>query len=261
MLHKDTFDKVAELYAEARPGYPAALYADLAETADLRPGDRILEVGCGGGQATGALAELGGSVLALDPGGALIDAARARLADHRNIAFAVAPFETCPFEPGAYRLVASAQAWHWVDPALAYERAAAALASDGWLAIFGHVPLPPAEPLFSVFEPIFQRIAPDLWTPGAEHWYQPSGPIAGLVARSALFGPVRHRAYAWSQTLDTAGYMALCGTQSYFNLLSPNRRAALFDAMAEAIERHGGRIEVAYETHLHMAQTLDWRAV
>lgn len=260
MLHKDTFDRVAELYADVRPGYPDALFAEIAETAGLNAADRILEVGCGGGQATGALAALGANVLAIDPGEALVGAARAKLAGHRNIVFAVSPFETLPIEPGAFRLVASAQAWHWVDPARAYERAAEALAGDGWLAIFGHVPLPPDEPLFGAFEAIFRRLAPELWTPGAEHWYQPEGPIAGLVARSALFGPVAHHAYAWSQVLDTAGYMALCGTKSYYNLLPAGRRAALFDALAEAIERQGGLIEVAYETHLHMAQTLDWRA-
>lgn len=42
-----TFDEDAELYDRARPGYPSALYDDLAELAGARPGSRVLEVGQG----------------------------------------------------------------------------------------------------------------------------------------------------------------------------------------------------------------------
>lgn len=47
-----TFDEDAELYDRARPGYPPALYDDLAELAGARSGSRVLKVGCGTGQAT-----------------------------------------------------------------------------------------------------------------------------------------------------------------------------------------------------------------
>jgi ubiquinone/menaquinone biosynthesis C-methylase UbiE len=46
------FDEDAELYDRARPGYPTELYDDLAELAGVRTGSRVLEVGCGTGQAT-----------------------------------------------------------------------------------------------------------------------------------------------------------------------------------------------------------------
>ncbi|WP_374575209.1 class I SAM-dependent methyltransferase [Phenylobacterium sp.] len=258
MRHQHTFDTVAELYADVRPGYPHALIADLARTAGLLPGDRILEVGCGAGQATRDLAMLAGSVLALDPGGALIAQARRRVDGLGDVAFEAVSFENWTMRPGVFRLVASAQAWHWVDPNVAYERAAEALAPDGWLAIFGHVPLPPGPKFLGVFEAVFREVAPELWgRPTPETWYRPEGPIAGLVARSALFGPVLRRGYGWSQELDAAGYIALCGTKSYFNVLEPDRRARLFAALAQAIDERGGRIEVGYETWLHMAQKLD----
>ena len=51
-----TFDRDPELYDRARPGYPAALFDDLDA---LLPGKRLLEIGCGTGQATRVLAERG----------------------------------------------------------------------------------------------------------------------------------------------------------------------------------------------------------
>ncbi len=47
-----TFDRAALLYDEARPGYPEALFDDVVSLSRLPPGGRILEIGCGTGQAT-----------------------------------------------------------------------------------------------------------------------------------------------------------------------------------------------------------------
>jgi len=71
-----TFDQAAELYDRARPGYPPALFTDLAELAGVGPGCRVLEIGCGTGQATGPLAERGCQVVAVELGAALAAAAR-----------------------------------------------------------------------------------------------------------------------------------------------------------------------------------------
>ena len=119
MEQRDTFDAVAGLYGEARPGYPAAVYDDLWALADLGPDAAVLEVGCGAGQATGDLAARSGRVLAIDPGPNLIAEARARVASDK-VAYEVGRFEAFAPEARAYDLVASAQAWHWVDPAAAF---------------------------------------------------------------------------------------------------------------------------------------------
>lgn len=43
-LLRAIFDEAAELYDRARPGYPAALFDDLAEVTPLRPGSRVDKV-------------------------------------------------------------------------------------------------------------------------------------------------------------------------------------------------------------------------
>jgi hypothetical protein len=46
-----TFDRAADRYHRARPGYLDHLFDDLVQLAGLRPGDRLLEVGGGTGKA------------------------------------------------------------------------------------------------------------------------------------------------------------------------------------------------------------------
>jgi SAM-dependent methyltransferase len=52
MEQRFTFDQVASVYGKVRPDYPDALVDDVVSYADLKPNDRIFEVGCGTGQAT-----------------------------------------------------------------------------------------------------------------------------------------------------------------------------------------------------------------
>jgi SAM-dependent methyltransferase len=253
MQARDTFDHVAELYDALRPGYPAALFTDLSTTAGLAPADRVLEIGCGSGQATQGLADLAGPVLALDPGAELIRLARRRLADQPQVSFAVSSFEAFVSEPHAFKLACAAQAWHWIDPGLAFPRAAQALAPGGWLAIFGHIPMPPASPLLEDFQAVYDRVVPGVWGPTPESWYLPTGPVAGLIEASGLFGPVVHHGYAFTRTHTAQSFGDLFGTISHYNTLAPDRRAALLAGLQDVIVAHGGRYAMAYETHLYMA--------
>jgi hypothetical protein len=47
-----TFDQDAGPYDRARPGYPPALFDDLAELTGVGAGSRVLEIGPGTGRAT-----------------------------------------------------------------------------------------------------------------------------------------------------------------------------------------------------------------
>lgn len=257
MHARESFEAVAGLYAEVRQGYPAALFDDLQAMGVLGPASRVLEVGCGAGQATGDLARRAAQVTALDPGPGLVEAARARTAAAANVDFAVSAFEAFAAAPGAFDLVASAQAWHWIAPEASFPKAADALAPGGALAVFGHVPTPPAEPFFSAFAEVFARHAPDLWgRPPPQAWYRPEGPVAGLFAASGRFAPAEHRAYAWTWPTDVAGFGKYLRTDSGYRVLPEPERMALFEALAAAVEAHGGRIDLPWETHLYVARRL-----
>ncbi|WP_299141063.1 methyltransferase domain-containing protein [uncultured Tateyamaria sp.] len=75
------------------------------EAAVLRPGDRVLDVGCGTGasvlEASVRVGD-GGHVTGLDIADTMLDLARARLADHPNTSLIKADAQNHAFEPGAY---------------------------------------------------------------------------------------------------------------------------------------------------------------
>jgi SAM-dependent methyltransferase len=253
MEQRDSFDTVADLYAEVRRGYPAALYDDLAALAGLGRDASVLEVGCGGGQATGDLAARARHVTALDPGAQLVSQARARIAAP-NVDFVVSRFETYDAPPAAFDLVASAQAWHWVDPAIAYAKAAETLTPGGCLALFGHVPLPPTGPLNAAFKVIYDRHLPGAWgTPPPQAAYRPGALFDVGIDASGLFGPVTHREYAWTWRLDPQTFGRYLRTDSSYHVLPEARRFALFDDLAQALADQGGMFDSPWETHLYVA--------
>jgi SAM-dependent methyltransferase len=250
MEQRFTFDAIAALYDAARPDYPDALFVDVAAIAGLAPDDSILEIGCGTGRATQALARWGAPVLALDPGPALLDVARRRLAAFPNVRFAEATFEAWPLEPDAFGLVAAAQSWHWVAPHVRFVKAAAALKAGGFLAVFGNVAMPIAGPLGPALDRVFARYAPRFLEATRTDWYLPHGEAAKTFAAAESFGPAIHRRYPWTRRHSASDYVALMRTWSHFQLLGPAVREALAVAAGETIDAQGGALDVAYEAHL-----------
>src|SRR6266542_609432 len=129
-----TFDEDAERYDRARPGYPAALFDDLMTLAGLGPGSRVLEIGCGTGQATIPLAERGCEIVAVEIGPHLAAVARRNLGRFLSAQVVTASFEDWPLPPAPFDAVVSATAFHWLDPAVRVVKAADALCPGGALA-------------------------------------------------------------------------------------------------------------------------------
>ena len=73
------FDEAAPLYDEARPGYPDELFDDVVSLSGIPFEGRILEIGCGTGQATVPFARRGYHVLCIELGENMAALARRNL--------------------------------------------------------------------------------------------------------------------------------------------------------------------------------------
>jgi SAM-dependent methyltransferase len=254
MEQRFTFDQAADVYGRARPGYPDALIGNVVSYAALKPDDRILEIGCGTGQATKSFARRGFPILATDPGAEMLRAARAGLSEFGAVEFLETTFEAWPMERAAFRLVVAAQSWHWVAPEVRFVKAAEALSPRGSLAVFGHVPVGLPTPLHERFKDIYLRRT-GRWGPPPESLYLPNGPFAEWFADSGLFGPAEHRQYFWKWAHTASSYADFLCTRSDHRMIQPAIRDALLGDIAEAIDGHGGEFNLDYETHLYIART------
>ena len=96
-----TFEVAAEAYDRFMGRYSAPLSPQLAEFGGVRPGQRVLDVGCGPGALTGELVRRVGAeaVTAVDPSESFVAAAKAR---HPNVDVQLASAEHLPFDDGVY---------------------------------------------------------------------------------------------------------------------------------------------------------------
>jgi ubiquinone/menaquinone biosynthesis C-methylase UbiE len=105
----EAFGSPAEAYDRHVGRYGSQLAAGLIGAATIRPGQRVLDVGCGPGPLTSALANLLGAenIAAVDPSEPFVDACRARVpgADVRVGVAEQLPFGTGEFDATMAQLV------------------------------------------------------------------------------------------------------------------------------------------------------------
>src|ERR671931_916695 len=130
-----TFEEVPELYDRARPLYPPELFDDLVASAGLAAGSRVLEIGCGTGQATLPLAERGLEVVCVELGAGLAAVARRKLAGFPRVEVVHTVFQAWEAEDESFDAVVAFTAFHWVDPEVKYAKPARLLRPGGTLAV------------------------------------------------------------------------------------------------------------------------------
>lgn len=254
-----TFEEDAERYDRARPGYPAQLFADLAELAGVQAGARVLEIGVGTGQLTVPLAERGCEIVRVELGAQLAAVARRRLAPFPLVSLVVAPFEewSLPVEP--FDAVVSATAFHWIDPAIRVAKAADALRPGGTLATIAsdHIAGGSAA-FFDEVQGCYERWDPA--TPPRLH-LKPASDIpldSEEIDRSGRFDPAVFRRYEWETSYSSTEYIDLLLTYSGHRALEAEGRASLLACIGELIDvRYGGRITRRYLTQLRVARRRD----
>jgi SAM-dependent methyltransferase len=254
------FGEVAELYDRHRPTYPAALVEDLLAEGGPSRGDRLLEVGAGTGKATELFAARGAAVLAVEPSGEMAALARRRCAAYPGVEIVESDFERLELDGEDFPLLYSAQAWHWIDPAVRYQRARAALAPGGLLAVFWNRPAWGRSEIREALAAAYRRFAPDMRADAALHPENraPQGDedwAAEIAGAPGLEDP-RVRFYGWSQSYSSADYAGLISTLSDVQLLEPPARAGLLHAIESAILEHGGTLTMPLVTRLYTARAV-----
>ena len=252
---RQTFDTAAELYDRARPGYPATLFDDLASLACIGAGCRVLEIGCGTGQATLPLARRGSEITCVELGANMAAVARRNLADYANVHIEVGAFEDWQLPSEPFDTVLSATAFHWLDPATRVAKAAQALTAGGVLAtIDTHHVAGGTEDFFAAMQDCYEHWDPAT-PPGLRLQPADTIPFNTSERLEPYFDPPEFRRYEWNLDYTTQSYLETLLTYSGHIALPTEQREGLLACIANLIEsRHGGHITKRYLTELRVAR-------
>jgi SAM-dependent methyltransferase len=256
MTLRETFEEAPDLYDRVRPGYPEELFDDLACLVDLQSGSRILELGCGTGQATVSLARRGYEVVAVELGAGLADVARRKLAPFRAVRVVNAAFEAWPLPAEGFDAVFAATSFHWIDPAVRVIKSAEALRPGGALAVVStHHVAGGDEHFFAAAQRCYER-----WDPGT--------PPGGFRLPAAADVPSRpeeldadgrlhrvvFRRYERELRYSAREYRDLLLSYSGHRAMEPDAQRHLLSCVVRLIdEHHGGQIAKRYMNELAVA--------
>jgi SAM-dependent methyltransferase len=199
--------------------------------AELTPGARILEIGCGTGQITLPLAARGYVITALEPGDALAALAARKCRPYPQVEVVPTSFEAWPLQAGAFDLVLAAQAFHWIEPKYGCARAAAALRARGGIALVWYLDVSQSTAFWQATLPIYDACFP----PAA-----PGDP------------PLSDKVSWYEATLRESS--ELLNTFSDHRALREPHRTTFFRAITDTIARFGGEVRRLYETILIAAR-------
>jgi SAM-dependent methyltransferase len=221
---RETFGSLPELYDSARPPYPAELFIDLRS---LTEGNRLLEIGCGTGQATRALVAHGFDVTCLELSAELAGVAR------RNVPEAtIVVVDAERWRGPEFDVVAAFTAFHWLAPETRFATAAR----------FG--------PLLAVVHTHHVRNDDPFWvesqadydavTPSPDNRPPPlSAELPELEVDSQLYDVVERRRYPVEVEYAPDDFIALLGTYSGNIVLPETQRDELFTRLHARVAAQG----------------------
>ena len=195
-----SFGAAADVFDRARPSYPADAVDWILQSAPVD----VVDLGAGTGIFTRLLAGRG-NVIAVDPDPAML--AKITVPDVETL---VGTAEHLPLEDDSADLIVAAQAWHWVDEALAIPEAARVLRPGGWLAMTWNT-RDLREPWIRALRDVVED--------------SPAEKVADLLPElGTLFGPVETFETRWWRDTTREGLVDLVRSRSLFITSTPDEQ-------------------------------------
>lgn len=255
---KSWYSQVADAYNRARPRYSMQLVSRAVELAQVHRDAILLEVGCGPGTATTSFAQLGFSMVCLEPSLEASQLARQNCAHYPDVEVKNTTFEEWDLEPGKFNAVLSATAFHWIPAEIGYPKAADALQDKGSLILMLNMQAQPDYEVYQVLHQVYQIHAPSLGQYETRETQEKNFRSFGNFAiDSGRFQDLVSEELVCEVSYSVDDYLTLLSTYSPYIALEQEKRDSLFAGLREALEKKcGGSVEVSFLSGFHVARKI-----
>jgi len=241
------FGSTAELYEEARPGYPDKAVAWLIDQLRIGPGSRVVDLAAGTGKLTRMLMDSRATVIAIEP----IEAMRALLANTSPGSLAVGgEAEALPLRSGSVDALTIAQAFHWIDTPPTHAELARVIRPGGRLGIVWNARdrgVPWVDAVWSIMDRV-EKHAP---------WRNHEA-ISEAGRQLPGFSPFRSERFVLDHVITPDLLIARLASVSHMAVLAEGARQAVLREVRQILATHPDTrerqaLQVAYRTDCFVA--------
>ena len=245
------FNANAQAYDTYRPKCPTQVVEHLQQWAQLGPQDRILEIGCGTGQLTQALASWNRPVLAVEKGADLAALARKNCVAFPQVQVVTKDFETWQ-SPHCFQLITACQSFHWIDKITGFTKVHSLLAPSGKVALIWHLDVSQDTLFWQRTAPVYRTFFPDRidYVPLSQQVKE----YQLYLQEGDLFTDFKRQYFLWEVSYSTLDYLGLLSTFSTQGSLPPTERRQFFQCIGQVIEELGDQVTRKQLTVMLLAQ-------
>lgn len=257
MENKYIFGDDVQLYDMWRPRYHERVFETICDYARLNKNSRIIEIGCGTGQATEAMLKRGFQVHAIE--------ASDNMCKFVNQKFAIYPFEAenklfeeAKIKNDSVDLVLAATSFHWVDEKIGYEKIRSALKEKGCLALLWNHPFVSKkdDPLHLKINEIYKKYIEQNERKSKGEQIEDDWKRYERIYNTIKeygFSREEFHTYKGLREFSAKDYISLLNTYSDHKMMSDNARREFEDDIEYAIESFGGVLKVYDTMELYLA--------
>jgi len=240
---KETFNCIASEYEKYRPTYPDEMFDDIFNYSNAGREDKILEIGCGTGQATSGLVNREyKNITCIELGDKLAQLTAEKFKSHTSLKVINTSFEEWDGEGSPFKLAVSGTAFHFIDPQFGYRRVRELLEDSGAIGFFWTIHVPMYDEIHNEIRSHYKEFAPHLDDSTLQTPEETINERKAITERTGNFKRIEVKEYSQILSYTSSDYISLLNTNSKHRQLSEPDRNNLLNRIKNSIDRSGGYI-------------------
>ena len=255
---KSSFDNIAKIYENARPGYPNEMYEEIEKHFKFGPNSKILEIGAGDGKATIEMNKRWNShFTVLEPGPKFYKLLQKKFIGKDNVKIIRSTFESYALTE-LYDCVISATAFHWIPKEIGYKKTACLLKAKGLIVLFWNNFSRNDDSIFDEIQEIYRLYYPeDIYEQDIRKSQRKKTDERRMgLEESRCFKLISHQEYIHSKIYTADGYIELLKTFSDNSIKNIESLSTFYRAIKALIKKNGDKLELPIHVNLEIGEKI-----